>query len=267
MANRGPVAARFGAQRAEKLLDMERDPVRSLEYGGHHIARGREPGVEDQRRDQARFGEGERSEANLFCHALPDEARPPRPEARRRLDLLRPIVGGQEERPIARLPGELTDDLEAQIVRPLEILEDEHRGARERREDPVDDAHDKPAPLDLLGGRRRIGQDQKLAAERFEGGQPGHRAGHVEERRGRDVAILGSHGAVDSVQAARLRLALDRSQEPRLADPGLAGEQDELAAAFEDVVEPPVGEDEQVVTPDEERTADGSRCGRHRSEV
>ena len=101
-------------------------------------------------------------------------------------------------------------------------------------------------------------------AERGEWRQPGHRPRQVKDRGGRHVAILGSHRPVDGRQAARLRLAPDGREQPRLADPGLAGEQQELAPACDDVVEPPIGEDEQVVTPDEERTADGSGCGTHR---
>ena len=56
-----------------------------------------------------------------------------------------------------------------------------------------------------------------------------------------------------------LGLPVDRIEEPRLADPGLAGEQQELAVAGRDVVEASIDEVEQVVTPDEERAADHAK--------
>jgi hypothetical protein len=47
-------------------------------------------------------------------------------------------------------------------------------------------------------------------------------------------------------------------QEPGLADPGLTGEQEELAATGDDVIEASSRELEQVIAPDEERTSNGS---------
>ena len=43
--------------------------------------------------------------------------------------------------------------------------------------------------------------------------------------------------------------------------PGLAGQQQELAVAGKHVVEATVGQLEQVVAPDQERAADGTRGG------
>ena len=79
--------------------------------------------------------------------------------------------------------------------------------------------------------------------------------------------VLRRDGALDSDEAATLGLAPDRGEEAGLADPGLAGQQQELAATGEDVVEAPVGQVEQVVAPDEERAADDARRTVHRSEV
>ena len=110
---------------------------------------------------------------------------------------------------------------------------------------------------------RRIGQVEQLAAERGERRQPGHRPRQVKDRGRRHVPVLGSHRPGNGCHAACLRLPSDGGEQPGLADPGLAGEQEELAPASDDVVEPPIGEDEQVVTPDEERTTDGSGCGTH----
>ena len=60
---------------------------------------------------------------------------------------------------------------------------------------------------------------------------------------------------------ACIGLPIDRIEEPRLADPGLSGEQQELAVAGHDVVQAAIDEVEQVVTPDEERATDHAKGG------
>ena len=59
-------------------------------------------------------------------------------------------------------------------------------------------------------------------------------------------------------------LLVDRIEVAGLADPRLAGHQEELAAASEHVVEPSVGELEQVVATDQERATNGTDRGIHR---
>jgi hypothetical protein len=54
---------------------------------------------------------------------------------------------------------------------------------------------------------------------------------------------------------------VDRIEEPRLADPGLAGEQQELAMAGHHVIQSSIDKVEQVVAPDEERAADHAKGG------
>lgn len=68
---------------------------------------------------------------------------------------------------------------------------------------------------------------------------------------------LGGNRPLDRRETAGLGLAPEGGQQPGLADPSLAGEQEELAPPGGDVFETPIREDEQVVTPDEERATDG----------
>ena len=68
-------------------------------------------------------------------------------------------------------------------------------------------------------------------------------------------------------KTAGLGFAPEGGQQPGLADPSLAGEQEELAPPGGDVFETPIREDEQVVTPDEERATDGPQRGVHGSKV
>ena len=79
--------------------------------------------------------------------------------------------------------------------------------------------------------------------------------------------VLRRDRTVDRREPAALGLAADRAEEARLADPGLTGQQQELPVPRLDVIEPAVGELEQVVAPDEERTTDGTRRAAHGTEV
>ena len=119
----------------------------------------------------------------------------------------------------------------------------------------------------MLGRPGRIPQVEQLPAEFLEGREPGHGPRQVEDRSRRDVAVLGGDRPRDRGEAAGLRLAPDGGQQPGLADPRLAGEQQELAPAGGDVLEPPIRELEQVVAPDEKRATDGSQRRVHGSEV
>ena len=109
-----------------------------------------------------------------------------------------------------------------------------------------------------------VAQVEQLAAEL------GKRAVRVIVRaRSRidDAGTLRSCGATAPSAATHARdprPCAERRQEPGLADPGLAGEQQELATTGDDVVEAAVRELEQVVAPDEERTSNGSERGKHR---
>ena len=54
-----------------------------------------------------------------------------------RRELVGPIAAEEEERQLGPVPGELADDLEAHLVGPVEVVEDQHRRPVDRLEDPV----------------------------------------------------------------------------------------------------------------------------------
>ena len=74
----------------------------------------------------------------------------------------------------------------------------------------------------------------------------------------RDVPVLRSQIAPDIREASLLGLLDDRIEVASLADPRLAGDQEELAASGEHVVEPSIGELEQLVATDQQRAANGT---------
>ena len=99
------VDARLGAERAEQLLDMERDAVGPLVHRGRDVARRRQPGAEQEGRDEGRLAGIERHDPELLGDPLGDQARAPLPQARPARDILGPVVAGQQELPIAANAG------------------------------------------------------------------------------------------------------------------------------------------------------------------
>jgi hypothetical protein len=191
----GPsVRSPLRTQRAEELLDMERDPVCPPEHGRNDLSRRREPRVEEQGRDEGGLRLGQRREPDFLRDPLGDEPCPPVPKARAGRHLLGPVVAGQQELPVARLARQLPDDLEAHVVGPLQVLERQHRRARQRDEDPLDEPHHQASTLDVLGRSGRIAQIEQLPAEVGEWREPGHRPRQVEDRSRRHVAVLGGEG-------------------------------------------------------------------------
>ena len=145
LADRGAVGPRIGAERAEQLLDVERDPVGPLVDRSRDVARRGQAGVEDQRRDESRLGWSSGVEADLLGDPLGDQARAPVPQARPGRHVLGPVVAVREERPVTRPAGQLGDDLEATSSAHCRSSKRGIVGPGERRQDQVDDLHDEAA--------------------------------------------------------------------------------------------------------------------------
>ncbi len=75
LPDRVSVRSCIRAERAEQFLDVQRDPVSSLEYRRHDFARCGQAGVEDQRRHQGGFRFVERAQPQLLGETLGDRAR------------------------------------------------------------------------------------------------------------------------------------------------------------------------------------------------
>ena len=95
-----------------------------------HPARSRQPGVEDQRGHQRRVGLGQRHQPDLLGDPLGQQTRAPIAKARPGRRLVGAIAAAQEELAVTRPTRQLADQLEAQVVRPLEVVE--ARGASDR---------------------------------------------------------------------------------------------------------------------------------------
>ena len=235
---------------------MERDPVGPVVDRADHVARRRQAGVQDQGGHQGRLLDRERLEAHLLGDALRDEPRMPLAQEAAAAELVGAVRPDQEQRPLPGASGELADDLEAEIVGPLEVLEQQRDRLVGRWQEPVDDLeHELPAAV-LPRLFHFVAQVQQLAAELGEIRLAEHVPGEVEEFCCRDVPILGSDVATTGRKAAGGSLALDGIDEARLADACFAADQQHAAVAGSDLLDSLVGQLEDLVAPDEQWTED-----------
>ena len=249
-----------GRERAEKLLDVERDPVGSLVDRADRLVVDGSIVEEDPGHHRGLL-DGQPRQTCLLGQPLREEARSPAADGGVGRELVGPERRDDEQREIDETPGDGREDVQAQIVGPLEVLErEERRLCRGLGEDvrEVEDEH----PTCVAGRRPdrlvrlREPADQRLP-DRSQLRRATHRPGEVEDDRVRDVPVGRGDGSGGRVEADDRRVTGDRSQHPRLPDPRVAAQQEEAAASVPDLGEPPLGESEELVPTDEDRTDDG----------
>ena len=204
------VGARVVAERAQQLLDVQGNAVGALVDRAHHLARGGEPGRQDQRRHQRRLVVRQRREPRLLGPALAEQARPPLAVVGVERHLVRAVGPDHEGRTIGDEPGDLADHLEAHLVGPLEVLEGEDGRPVDGVRDPLGEVADEDAPrsqrvaaLPVLSALHR----QQLVAEAAERGDLAHRPREVLGRREGDEPVLGREIGLRDPEAGRIGLA------------------------------------------------------------
>ena len=231
---------------------MERNAVGPRVDRRDDVTRRRQTGAEDERRHERRLLQGQGGESRLLGDALCQQPRPPLPQESARRQLVGAIGANDQQRSIAGRPSELGEDLQGQVVRPLQVVEGEHGRAVKRADDQVDGLEDKsPAPR-LRDEDGLVGEIEELPSEVRPRLQARHRARHVEQRRRRHVAVLGSEEPGRRAEARLLRLRLDGGHELGLADAGFASQQEELPSTRRRLRQAAFGEIEQVVPSDQD---------------
>ena len=89
----------------------------------------------------------------------------------------------------------------------------------------------------------------------------------VDKDRGRDLDVARIRATTDRAEACSSGSPLHRTEKAGLPDPGLAGEQQEAAAAGRDLGDPAVGQGQQVVPADQDRADEEAmvvHCGEFR---
>ena len=180
------------SERAEKLLDVERDPVGSLMDRADRLVVDRSIVEQDSRHHRGLF-DAQPRQSRLLGEALREEPRSPAAYRGLRRELVGPERRNDEERQIDESPGDRREDVQAQIVGPLEVLEREERRLSRGLGEDVSEVKDQH-PTGVTG-RRPVGRvrmrepaDQRLA-DRSQLRRATHLSGEVEDDRVGDVPI------------------------------------------------------------------------------
>jgi len=258
----GP-AVDVGAERPEQLFDVERNAIGPLVYRVDDGARSRQAGAEDQRGHESGVVVPEALQADFLGNPLGEQSRAPFAMDRAGGQLVRSVRGEQQQRQPSRGPGKLADDLEAQLVRPLQVLERQDGRPIDRRDDPVGHlVHEDPS--------RRQGVTALAAGDREDVGaeipelRVAYRARQVTQGRQRYERVLGRQVGLAMPEPVADRVADCGLDDAGFADSGLAGEQEEGAAARLRLGGSAIDEGEHRVPADEERALELARQG-HRS--
>ena len=175
VADRLAVGARVVAEGAEQLLDVERDAVGALVDRAHHLARGGEPGRQDQRRHQRRLVVGERREPRLLGAALAEQPRPPLAVVRVERHLVRAV--GPDRRAAGRsATSRATSPITSRLISSAHW-----RSSKASTRRPVDGVRD---PLGEVADEDAP-RAQRVAALR----RPGRPASPAARRRGRRTRV------------------------------------------------------------------------------
>ena len=207
----------------------------------------------------------EAGQTRLLGESLRQQARAPLADARAR----RLVLGAQgrhhQEREVREPARERREHLEAEVVGPVEILEREQRWLRRGVGQDVDQVEDEHAATLRSRGppvvlRLREALDESFARGR-EARRPSHRPGEVPEDGLRHVLVLRRQAAARRPEAGAGRLPHDGAQQPGLADPRVAAQEQQVTTTGGDGFAPALGETEQVIATDDDRTDDRSDPG------
>ena len=163
LADPPAVGPRVLVERSEQLLDVERDAVRPLVDRLDHVARRRQLAAEDQGRGDGGLVDRQWAQPDLFGVALAEDARPPLAVDAIGRELVGAVARHQDERPLFRVPGQLADHLQAHLVGPVQVVEDEHGRPIDRLQDPVcRRADDQPARAERVAIVPAVDREQVL---------------------------------------------------------------------------------------------------------
>jgi hypothetical protein len=240
---------------------VQRDAVGALVNGVDHLAGRRQARVQDQCRDERGLVVREGLEAELLGEPLGEQPCSPFAVERAERQLVGAVHAQHQQRSVLPDAGELADDLDAQFVGPLQVLERKEGRPVDRRHDQLRDVtNEQTSRPEVVGPAATLDGEQgvpKLA----EAADIVHGPREVEHGSQGDLAILRCEIALGDPEAGRLRLAQDGPQQAGLSDTGFAGQQQEVTLPGRRLGDPAVGQAQQFITADEERAqerADGA---------
>ena len=249
-------------QDRQQFFDMEGDAVGPLVDGRGDITRQRQAGADEQRRHRRRVRRGQSVQADFLGLPSSEQAGAPLPHRGSREKLVAAVCPDHQQAPFRNASGQRLEDLERQIVAPVQVLqrEDGRTVGGQVVQDLGDVEHEHAASSPWIAAGSLLPCVRVLQASAESESDLGqrrlslHGARDVDEDRGRDLDIARVRAAADHTETGGLRTPLHRAQEPGLADPGFTGKQEEAPRAGQDLGDAPIGQRQEVVAADEHRT-------------
>ncbi len=234
----------------DELFHVQRDPV-AARVELVQVDR-REHGARDRLGELGRHRAVEPPHVRFFRESLSDEPVAPLPQRRAGEELFCTVRGEHQRVGLLERRGHPFEHVEAQLVGPVQVFQAHQRrpaSAEHLEEDVGEVGHEHPAPARAVP-TFAAGEDhrpQSLGRSCVAG------AAQVrcqfEEHSPDDLGSPPESGRADAVPDPGETLG-DIVEEPRLADPGLAGEQEQMAGPGDRGRPPPLRESQQVVAPD-----------------
>ena len=227
LADPPAIGSRIVVEGRQQLLDVQRDAVGPLVDRLDHVARSRQLAAKDQRRRDRGLLDGQRSEPDLFGVALAEDARSP---------FAVDAVGRELVRRGSRRPGAAADRPQWRASSPITsrlISSVQCRSSKTSIVGRSIASRIRSAAARTIN--RRAPRASPSCCRRSRAGPPtgvphsssaAHPGGHLADRGERHLVVLRRHGAAVDPQPGRLGLADRGPDQARLAEPGLAGQED-----------------------------------------
>ena len=224
-------------QRRGQLLDEERVAA------GAVVQRARQPRVRGGARELRDALAGlrlvERVQCDLVECAVAPEVVPQPTQRVRAVQLVGAVGRHDQQRELAQRQRERAEQLDRGLVGPLQVVEQQRRGplGHERREPAADRLHERRAVAASARLAELGEQHGEVAAQRPAVVQAARDGAQVLAERSDDRAVGRTGGRGRAADEPRRTVAQRRVGEPGLADPGLAGHEQQAAAAGRGFVE------------------------------
>ena len=230
-------------QRLHQLLDVQghaaRAPLHQVDERGGRDALRQQLGHHPRR-----LLGGQPGERDLLGHPLQQQPRTPRAYGQVGVQLVGAHRPDHQHPPRPQPSGEVRDDVEAQLVAPVQVLQgQQHRAVVGEGEQPGDGVEDEQSSLavGVAGAGRRRGKSAQVVDQGLSDAddtgvvRARHRVTQVQQQARGELDVLRERRRTPHDEAPGGGQVVERLQEAGLADPRLAGEQQQPALAGTDV--------------------------------
>ena len=249
----------------QELLDVQGDAVAAVVDGLDDPGRG---GLAEQRSGEGGgLVPGQPGQADLLGLAGGEQPGPPLAHRQARVQLVAPVGAGDQQRPAGQPGRQVGDHLQAQLVGPVEVLEhDQHRVPTADPPGFIGQVLDQqpPLPVPVAADPGELPQPPGHGlADLPQPGRPGlaQVAGQVQQQPPGGLDVAGEGGRPDHPERPPAGGLGDGGQQAGLADPGLAGHEQQVPSPGGGLGQAPVGQGQEVGAAHQDRRLQRAMTG------